>query len=129
MPHPGLKDLDVGDWTGLGVDAVAERWPHEALLWKTAPHALRIPGGESLQDLAARTADALAAMLHAHQSGTIAVVTHESVIRTLLCHALEIALSGYRRFAPSPCGISMLDWADARFTVESVNETQHLSGI
>lgn len=126
VPHPGLTDLDYGAWTGLADVEVAKRWPQEADLWKTAPHALRIPGGESLQDLAARVIDALALLLHAHPRGIITFVSHDSAIRVLLCHALGLPLSGYRQLAPTPCGISVLACTSGRCTLESFNETQHL---
>ncbi|MEW9570399.1 histidine phosphatase family protein [Rhodanobacter sp. Si-c] len=127
IPHPEINDINYGAWTGLGVDEVCKRWPHEAALWKVAPHVFRIPGGESLQDLVARATDALTAILHKHPHGSIAMVTHDSVIRALLCHALGLPLSAYWLFAPSPCGISTLSYADDRFTVVAINETQHLS--
>jgi probable phosphoglycerate mutase len=95
-------------------------------LWKTAPHACRIPGGESLQDVAARAIDALTAVLHAHPRGTVAIVTHDSVLRVLLCHVMSLPLSSYWLFDPAPCGISMVTHAESRFTIHSINETQHL---
>lgn len=126
VSHPGLTDLDYGAWSGLADTEVTRRWPQEAALWKTAPHALRIPGGESLQDLAARAVDAFVLLLHAHPRGNIVLVSHDSVIRVLLCHALGLPLSSYDVLAPSPCGISMLACAPGRCTLESFNETQHL---
>jgi probable phosphoglycerate mutase len=126
IPHLGLTDIDYGGWTSLGVDEVWERWPQESSAWKNAPHTCRIPGGESLQDVAARAADALGAILHAHPRGAIAIVTHDSVLRVLLCHVMGLPLSSYWLFDPKPCGISVISHAESRFTIHSFNETQHL---
>lgn len=125
-PQPGLLDIDYGDWTTLAVTDVQARWPHEAELWKSLPHQCLIPGGESLQDVAARATRSLAVMLNAHADGTIAVVTHDSVLRVLLCHALGIPLSGYWSFEMSPCGVSVLAHHDKRFVIRAVNQTGHL---
>lgn len=126
VPHLGLTDIDYGGWTSLGVDEVWQRWPREAALWKTAPHTCRIPGGESLQDVAARAVDALTAVLHEHPRGVVAIVTHDSVLRVLLCHVIGLPLSSYWLFDPRPCGISVVAHAENRYTVHSINETQHL---
>ncbi|CAM5407578.1 histidine phosphatase family protein [Rhodanobacter lindaniclasticus] len=126
VPHQGLTDIDYGAWTNLPVDEVWKRWPREASLWKTAPHTCRIPGGESLQDVAARAIDALTAVLHAHPRGTVAIITHDSVLRVLLCHVMGLPLSSYWLFDPAPCGISVISHTENRFTVHSINETQHL---
>lgn len=126
VPHQGLTDIDYGAWTNLPVDKVWKRWPHEASVWKTAPHTCRIPGGESLQDVAARAIDALTTVLHAHPRGTVAIVTHDSVLRVLLCHVMGLPLSSYWLFDPAPCGISEVAYTENHFTIHSINETQHL---
>lgn len=123
--HAGLIDIDYGSWSSLPVSDVEQRWPHEANLWKTAPHRFRIPGGESLQEVAARATDALAEIQHAHPQQTVAVVTHDSVIRVLLCHFAGLPLSSYWLFQPSPCGITTVKAGDT-VAIPSVNSAQHL---
>ena len=126
VPHNGFNDISYGAWTGLAVDEVAQRWPREAALWKSAPHGLRFPGGESLQDVAARAIDALGVIVQTHARDVVAIVSHDSVIRVLLCHALGLPLSAYWNFDPRPCGVSVVACDDERFTLRSFNETRHL---
>ena len=125
-PHAGLIDIDYGGWGGMHVADVEQRWPREARLWKVAPHRFRIPGGESIQEVAARSTDALATILEAHPQQTVAVVTHDSVIRVLLCHVAGLPLSSYWLFQPSPCGVSVVHVEDG-FTMQGVNSTGHLA--
>ncbi|AIF48271.1 histidine phosphatase family protein [Dyella japonica] len=125
VTQAGLIDIDYGNWSSLPVADVEQRWPHEASFWKTAPHRFRIPGGESLQEVAARATDTLAAILDAHPQQTVAVVTHDSVIRVLLCHLAGLPLSSYWLFQPSPCGISVIHAGDG-FAIPAINHTQHL---
>lgn len=129
VPLQGLTDIDYGPWTQLPVDEVAMRWPREFGRWKSSPQACCIPGGESLQEVAARAVAALGSIFGAHAKGTVAIVTHDSVLRVLLCHMLGLPLSSYWQFDPSPCGISVVTHADNHFTVHSINETQHLLNI
>ena len=127
-PEDGLTDIDYGDWTGLGTDEVSRRWPSALAMWRTAPHDFHVPGGESLQALAARAVDALMTILSTTGENTVAIVTHDSVIRVLLCHAMGLPLASYWLLAPSPCGISVASYQEGRFTIEAFNETAHLSG-
>lgn len=129
IPLPELNDIDYGEWTGLAIEEVGARWPREAALWRQAPHALQVPGGESLQDVAARVANALSTFLSNKPRKAIAIVTHDSVIRVALSHALGLPLSAYWTLAPSPCGISTLSFTEGRFVVDAFNETQHLRNL
>jgi probable phosphoglycerate mutase len=126
VPHQGLTDIDYGAWTNLAMDDVAQRWPRQLEQWRHYPQHCSVPGGESLQEVAARVVATLSHLLVAHASGTVALVLHDSVIRVLLCHLLGLPLSSYWLFDPSLCGISVVTHHDNRFTAHSINETQHL---
>ncbi|SDU21263.1 probable phosphoglycerate mutase [Pseudomonas pohangensis] len=126
IPQPGLLDIDYGDWTTLAVADVQARWPREAELWKSLPQQCLIPGGESLQDVAARVTRSLALLLNAHPDGTVAVVTHDSVLRVMLCHVIGIPLSAYWSFEMSPCGVSVLEYDGKHFFIHALNQTGHL---
>lgn len=126
VPHQGLTDIDYGAWTNLPADEVWKRWPREVGLWKNFPQGCRAPGGESLQEIAARAVATLGNIIDAHAHGTVAIVTHDSVLRVLFCHVMGLPLSAYWLFDPAPCGISVISHAENRFTVHSINETQHL---
>ena len=125
--HHGLNDINYGTWQGMAVTEVAQRWPEKLSRWHSAPHTMRPPGGETLQEVQARAVDALQSIVHAHRHGIVVLVTHDSVIRILLGHALGLPLSGYWTLSLSPCGISEASFVDNRFTVRSINQTQHLS--
>jgi len=60
-----------------------------------------IPEGDSLQDLVARTANALRFVLERHTSKTetVVFVGHDSVNRALLLQLLDQSLSAYWRIA------------------------------
>jgi probable phosphoglycerate mutase len=125
----GLADIDYGAWQGMTPEEAARQWPQEVATWRSRPHLVQIPGGESLARVLARASAAFGDILARHQAGTIAVVGHESVNRVLLLHALEIALSRYWHLGQEPCTLNRLEFADGAFTIHSINETQHLDGI
>src|SRR5260370_5166179 len=56
---PSLNDIDYGEWLWRTHDAIAEECPELYQRWRKAPHLIRIPRGESLQQRVSRAADAL----------------------------------------------------------------------
>ena len=37
QPHPGIADIDYGEWQGLTPDEARARWPDEVAAWYGAP--------------------------------------------------------------------------------------------
>jgi probable phosphoglycerate mutase len=130
-PLAGLNDIDYGRWQGLALDDVRAASPEEFTAWFARPHLFRFPEGDSLQDLVARTADALRHVLKHHPAGGEAVVLvgHTSVNRALLLQLLDQPLSAYWRVHQSPCAINEIDVVDGEVRVRSLNETRHLESI
>jgi probable phosphoglycerate mutase len=122
----GLVDIDYGQWQGLTPDEVRARWPALLDTWYRAPDWAAIPGGETLQELAARAVSALREVMRRHPQDTVVLVGHDSVNRAILLHALGLPLSGYRRLGQGPCAINELDFSGDGFVVLSMNETSHL---
>ncbi len=96
-------------------------------LWKRSPQWMRFPGGESLQDVALRTTDALRSLWSQHHDGTVVLVAHDSVNRVVLLHALDLPLSAYWRIEQEPCCINEL-FVDVDGTVKllRLNDASHL---
>jgi phosphoserine phosphatase len=123
---PALNDLNYAEWQWQTHEAVSARWPELYHRWRTTPHLMRFPNGESLQELVARAADALRFAIENHPGETVVMVTHESVNRALLLQVLEQPLSAYWRLAQDPCAINEIAVSSDRLEVIRVNETTHL---
>jgi broad specificity phosphatase PhoE len=123
---PGLIDLDYGQWQGLTAEQVKGGWREAFRTWQRAPHSVRIPGGESLQEVQSRVTGTLHAMLRRHARDTIVMVGHCSVNRVLLAYAVGLPLSRYRCFGQDYCGITELDVSAGLFWIRCLNETGHL---
>jgi broad specificity phosphatase PhoE len=121
-----LNDIDYGDWQGLTRDEARARWPAELDLWYAHPDWAAIPNGESLQQVLTRAVAALRDIVRRHPDDTVVLVSHDSVNRVLLLHALELPLSRYWRFRQSPCCINELDLGADGFTILGINQTDHL---
>ncbi|WP_321969155.1 histidine phosphatase family protein [Paraburkholderia tropica] len=123
----GINDFDYGDWQWKTHDEARAEYPAQLGLWKSAPHWMHFPGGESLQAVALRTMDALRELLATYEKDTIVLVAHDSVNRVILLHALDLPLSAYWRIEQDPCCLNVVDLrADGRATIKVINETAHL---
>lgn len=124
-----LIDIDYGAWQGKTDAEVAASEAALYAAWHDAAELVRFPGGESLQDLVARAADALRDTLARHPDDTVVLVAHDSVNRALLLQLLDQPLSAYWRLAQSPCCINEIDVTDGQIEVLRVNETAHVEGV
>jgi broad specificity phosphatase PhoE len=107
---------------------VSSRHPELFKTWHQRPHLMRFPQGDSLQDLVARTANALRLVLanHPRDDEAVVLVGHDSVNRALLLQLLDQPLSAYWRIAQDPCSINELEIVDGHVRVLRINETAHL---
>jgi probable phosphoglycerate mutase len=109
-------------------DQTKQRWPDETELWFGTPHLGVIPGGETLAAVLSRTTAALGEFLLHYPDGTVVLVGHDSVNRVLLLFALELPLSRYWHLRQDPCCVDELLFDSGSFIINSINQTQHLSG-
>lgn len=124
-----LNDIYYGAWQSRSYEEIEKTEPQLFAAWFATPHLVRFPGGESLQDMVARTADALRFVLNRHVEDTVVMVGHTSVNRALLVQLVDQPLSAYWRLAQAPCCINEIDVVDGRVTVVRINETQQLGDL
>jgi broad specificity phosphatase PhoE len=102
---------------------VRAAWPELFDLWMQQPQLMRFPGGDAIQDVVARCANALRFALDTHPGETVIFVTHDGVIRCLLLQLLDMPLSAYWRIAEEPCAINEVTIAGAEVRVLRVDDT------
>jgi broad specificity phosphatase PhoE len=124
-----LNDVDYGAWQFRTYEETEATDPELFAAWFATPHLIRFPNGESLQDMVARTADALRLVLDRHVEDTVVLVGHTSVNRALLVQLVDQPLSSYWRLAQAPCCINEIDVIGGRIVVVRINETQHLDNL
>lgn len=79
--HPGLLNLDYGDWHGCTKDECAARDPEAWRLYREDPERARCPGGETLASAADRVTGALLELARYHPRGVVAAVSHGVMVR------------------------------------------------
>jgi probable phosphoglycerate mutase len=124
-----LNDIDYGAWQFKTLASAKKADPDLFAAWFATPQLVRFPGGESLQDAAARAANALRFVLARHPRDTIVLVGHDSVNRALLLQLLGLPLAAYRRVAQSPCCLNEIDIDGGRVCIMRLNETYYLDKL
>lgn len=117
----GLDEVDVGEWTRKTfpeLDPLPE-W-HK---WNAERHRARCPGGESMQEVQDRIADALSMLGSEHPDDHVAIVSHGDVIKAALMHYLGMPLDCIHRFEISPASVSVVALSGSYGQVLQINET------
>jgi phosphoserine phosphatase len=124
-----LIDIDYGAWQFKLFEQAEAENPALFAAWFATPQLVRFPNGESLQDLAARSANVLRLVLARHRDGAIVLVGHDSVNRVLLTQLLDLPPSAYWRLAQAPCCLNEVDIEGEKACIVRMNETRHLDAV
>jgi broad specificity phosphatase PhoE len=115
-PQPLLRDCDYGDWSGRAFAEVNARDPAAVARWLSEPAATP-HGGESILGLMQRVAGWLAGE-RAHRRQSI-VVTHATIIRAAIVHAIEAVPQSFWRIDIAPLSITRLSGSNRRWNLVS----------
>ena len=83
-----LEEIGQGQWEGMRHDEIMLHHPEKLAAWQDHPIDLRLPEGETLEEVRLRVRDALDDMMLLHQGKTICVVAH-SVSMAVVKHELQ----------------------------------------
>ncbi|MGZ5898023.1 MAG: histidine phosphatase family protein [Xanthobacteraceae bacterium] len=124
-----LNDIDYGKWRMKSHQEMAANEPMLFAIWFNTPHLMRFPGGDSLQGLISRSADAVRRMIELYHDKTVVLVSHDSVNRALLLQLADLPIRAYWRLAQSPCYINEIEVIDGQIRILAINETSHLDHL
>lgn len=122
----GFRELDFGAFEGLTFAEARERYPQELADFLSSPK-IPAPGGESVEQVAARAAVVRDRAIVRFPRKTVLIVTHVTPIKTLICQALGAPLDAVHRMELAPASLSVIDYySDGVANVRCVNDTAHL---
>ena len=93
---PRLREVDVGEWSGLSRAEIAERFPDDYAAWLRGED-IRRGGGETSTEVVERAVAAVSDRLPA--DGPVVVVTHGGTSRDLVIALLGLPRESRRVFA------------------------------
>lgn len=127
-PAQELIDFDYGEWQGLSHNTVKEK--HQALYaeWSTNPHLVKVPKGESLDDVRERVLGLISRVIIKHE-GNVALVSHRVVGKVLICALLGLDNSHFWNIRLDTCGITTFVCEKNRFILAQHNDTSFLKAL
>ena len=125
--HPGIIDIDFGEWTGLPFDDVKQRWPDELDMWMYHPGQTRIPGGETLAEMHVRARQALRELALRHAGQEIVLVGHTVINRVILMETLDIPDARFWYIGQDNCALNLIRAeVNGNYSLLLLNDTCHL---
>ena len=120
----GLKEYDVGDWSGLTRPEIERRWPGALDAWFQG-RLPATPGGESRDGFAGRLLDAVRRVALTHPGGTVLCITHGGAVGTLQRVLSESGGQPGPRIGNLSGRWVHVDWEGESFTLK-LGELAHL---
>ena len=120
-----LIDMDYGEWQGMPLTEVKKIYKNLYKKWESAPEKVRIPGGESLDDVGNRAIAAVNKIAKKHE-GSVALVSHRVVNKVLICALLGLDNSHFWNIRQETCGISSFLYQEGEFILTRHNDTSFL---
>lgn len=125
---PGLIDFNFGKWQGLPHQEVKEKYSELYAEWTQNPHRVKMPEGESLNDVRKRAVGVVDEVIAKHK-GTVVLVAHRVVNKVLICALLGLDNSHFWDIKQDTCGITTFVYENGRFILAEHNNTSYLESI
>lgn len=129
---PDLIEISHGAWEGALASDVERDSPEMLHAWRHRPSRDQAagPGAESLADVGARAARAIAAACLAAGDGNILVAAHDAVNRVILCDALGLSYQHVWQFDQAPATLNVLRrTAGGQWIVVRLNDATHVCAV
>lgn len=122
--HSELMEMDQGDFEGLSFRELMAREKEFLRRWVSDPASVRMPRGESLEDLQKRAWQPIEKLIAAGQSAL--VVAHNFTIAVILCRLRQISLSDFRSTCVDTASKTLIRFTEGQARVEIMNDCSHL---
>ena len=126
--RPALHEIDMGDWEDRTWAILPREYPEAYAVWRTRPWECTVPGGESVLGTGDRVLHELHQIAAERPNQTLAVVSHGSAIRSILCRVLHLAPEQITDigWGDNTCVAKLLFMEDGSVRAEYWNDASHL---
>jgi broad specificity phosphatase PhoE len=124
----GLNDLDFGQWQGLSLREVSEKYKELYAEWANHPERVRLPGGQTLGQVKERAIKVVDEVT-AKYEGAAVLVSHRVVNKVLICALLGLDDSHFWNIRLDTCGLTTFSYENGRFVLTRHNDTSFLKPL
>jgi broad specificity phosphatase PhoE len=133
IPHEALSGLNEISWgtnEGQKITPDEDAYYHWMLQqWQSGNTGLRIQGGESPDEVAARQQPVIEKLLANDNDKTVLVCMHGRALRILMCQLLHYPLKSMDMFEHSNMCLYLVEFTGSLVHTIKYNDTTHLSNI
>ncbi len=126
QPLEGITDMSFGKWEGRPLKEVQIHDRELYRQWIEQPHLLKLPGGESLDEVRVRAMAALEEVIQYHHEKNLVLVSHRVVNKVIICGILGIDNSHFWQIGQDPTAINLIQYKNGKYILSFMNETCHL---
>lgn len=119
-----LREKSLGDWTGMRIDEIKEKFPKEFEAYRNGARAIN---GESREDIEKRAMEFFQELAQKEQGKTILISSHNGLLGAFLCRISCVKEQGANLFLPN-CSVSEVIYENGGFTALMVGFDKHLGG-
>jgi broad specificity phosphatase PhoE len=129
QPLEGIIDLSFGNWEGHPHGEIKNMDSERYRQWMEEPHRVRLPGGESLDEVRIRSMAALEEVIQKHPGKTLVLVSHRVINKVLICGILGIDNSHFWQIGQDTTAINLIRYKNGKYVLSILNETCHLKRL
>ncbi len=120
---PGLREVDFGDWTGLGWEDVRTRFQVSAFQWLHLLEQAAIPNSECAGTFRSRVEPCVRQILADHPGQSVAVACHGGTIRMILSILLDVPFSKTAAFEIDYASLTVVQHTAHKTEIQLLNFT------
>lgn len=124
---PALREIDFGEWEGLTREEITRLYPEVSKKWWSRPLETRLPGGETLDEVATRAVHVLWEIATRYPGGQVVITAHGGTIRASIARLLKMDLNQYWRLRQDNAALSIVElFSPDRSQLILFNDSCHL---
>ena len=125
----GLMEMNLGDFEGLHSRDLMNEQPEFLRKWLEDPASVRMPNGETLQEVQGRAWVVVEEIVKTYHEGSVLLCGHNFLNLTILCKILGLEITHFRRLRQSLGAINIIERGRNLYYIVCINDTSHLKGI
>jgi len=126
---PRLREMYYGDWESLAYTELSKTQAEALRAWFTGK-SFSPPGGETLQDVRDRTAEAIRELVTKHSGERLLIASHGQAIGAMVAELLQVPLESTWSFGVANTAITKLSFSrSGRVTLVGFNDHAHIEGL
>ena len=126
--EPEIREINFGEWEGLTVKQISEKYPDVFKAWRTDKKESYICGGDSsIRNAVGRAKKCILEIVSKHKGEKIVIVAHGGIIKAGLIGIFDWDMTMYHKVALGNTCINKINFNDDLMPMlVSLNDTTHL---